>query len=779
MSAASSLLQTAPLRLLVITACVCAGLLASARAQAPAAPTSAAPAPTTPTPPAPATPMTIPPIPSPPGQASAPPVPQPTPLPPVARRVPHVVTSPHGERVDEYHWLRDDHAERKRPEVMDHLRAENAYTEAVLAPQAALIAQLEREMRGRIKEDDSGPPVYDRGYWYWSRFEKGDEYPQYLRSRGTPQVFDPAAPVETVLDARAMAQGHAFFQIGSMDISPDGRYVAFTQDTVGRRGYTLRVRDLATGTLLPLSIGGVMESVVWAADGRMLIYQRQDPQLLQSGPVMLHVLGTAPETDALVYDEPDKTLFTHISASASRAFVLIAIDGFDTTELRAIGAARPLEAPRVVLPRRAGVRAYADHLHDRWVIRTNEGARNFRLVAAPQAAPNDRRLWRELIRHRPNAALEGFALFNDGIVVQERVDANARVRVLPWGPRAAGRKAFVVEADEAAFTMSLGHALDAGAATAQVRYESMITPERTYAIDLMTGRRTLVDEQTVPGYDRSRYRTERVWAPARDGQRVPVTLVWRADRWQRDGRAPLLLQGYGAYGFSFDPEFDVLAPSLLDRGFAVAIAHVRGGAELGEDWYEAGRLAHKRNTFNDFIDVTDFLVRDRYAAADKVFALGGSAGGLLMGVLANEAASRYRGIVMQVPFVDVVTTMLDETIPLTTQEWTQWGDPRDKRFHDLMLSYSPYDNLGRRAYPALFVSAGLWDAQVQYFEPVKYVARLRHLKTDGNPLLLHVDLDAGHGGKSGRFESLRAAAKEYAFMLMLLGGEHDAPARPK
>lgn len=689
--------------------------------------------------------------------------------PPVAPRVPHLVASPHGERVDDYHWLRDDHPEAKGPQIMAYLQAENAYTAAQMAPLAPLMDRLVAEMRARVKEDDAEVPVYDNGFWYWRRFDAGAEYPVHLRSPGSPQAFDPAATAQVVLDEAAQARGKAFYELGALAVSPDNQWLATTEDLVGRRSNTLRVRHLATGAPLPLAIAGVLESVVWAADSKTIFYIRQDPQTLQSGPVYRHVLGTDPATDELVYDEPDKTLFTGIGRSASREHVLIHIDGFDTTELRAVPAANPAAAPVVVLARRPAVRSYADHLHGRWVIRTNEQAPNFKLVSAPERAPDDRRLWRELIRQRPAAALEDFVVLNDGIVVQERVQANARLRVLPWGPRAAGRQSFVVGAEEPAFAMQLAGNRDPAATAARYVYTSMIRPASDFAVDLASGRRSLLKEKPVLGYERARYDTARLWAPARDGKRIAVSLVWRRDRGLNNARAPLLIEGYGAYGLSFDPALRSSSLSLLDRGFALAIAHVRGGAELGQDWYEGGRLLNKQNTFNDFVDATDFLVREGVAARDLVFASGGSAGGLLMGAIANQAADRYRGLALVVPFVDALNTMLDESIPLTANEWTQWGDPREKKFYDAIVAYSPYDNLTRKAYPAMLVQASLWDAQVQYFEPAKYVARLRQLKTDTNALLLHMDLEAGHGGKSGRFEALRDLAREYAFFLDLAG----------
>jgi oligopeptidase B len=688
-----------------------------------------------------------------------------TPEAPTARRIQHVVKSPHGDRVDEYYWMRDDDPKAKRPEIIEHLAAENAYTDARLAHVKPLQDKLVAEMRARIKEDDSSVPVYDNGYWYWRRFDAGAEYPVILRKRGGPAFADPAAPEEMVLDIVALAKPHAYYNVGGTAVSPDNRWLAYAEDTVGRRIYTLRFRNLVTGEVSPEAIPGVLPDVEWAADNATVFYLRQDPQVLVRGAVWRHQLGTEPARDVQVYDEPDPELFTGIARSASRRYLLIQLEGYDTTETRTVPLATPEAAPTVVLPRRKDVRTYANHLGDRWILRTNDAAQNFRLVAAPASAPADRSQWSDIVPARADAAVDAFALFEQAIVVEERVEANSRVRVLP----ADGGEPFVVATDEPAFSMNLTGNPDPAARAARYTYTSMTTPSTTYDVDLATGERRLRKVQPVLGYDATLYATERVWALARDGKRIPVSLAYRRDRFRQDGTAPLYIDGYGAYGIANDPYFSSNRVSLLDRGFVVAIAHVRGGAELGQGWYEDGRLLNKNNTFNDFVDVTDHLVRSRYGAKNRVFASGGSAGGLLMGVIANRAPDRYRGIALHVPFVDAVTTMLDETIPLTTNEWSQWGDPREKRYYDYMLAYSPYDNIEAREYPSMLVTTGLWDAMVQYYEPAKYVARLRATKTDRNPLLFRVTMEAGHSGKSGRFERLIEVAREYAFFLDLAG----------
>ncbi|MDQ2963500.1 MAG: S9 family peptidase [Pseudomonadota bacterium] len=694
---------------------------------------------------------------------ASPPAAAPVPLPAAAKAIPHIVPSSNGDRVDEYYWMRDDDLKVKRPEIIEYLNAENAYAATALAHVKSLQDRLIAEMRARIKEDDSSVPSYDNGYWYWRRFDTGAEYPVLLRQRGAPDKPDPAAAVETLLDLPARASGKPYYSAGGVAVSPDRQWLAWTEDTVGRRMSTLRFKNLKSEEVMQESIPGVLEQIVWANDNKTVFYIKQDPQTLQSGPVYRHVVGTDPAADSLVYDEKDKTQFTEIHRSASRKYLVIEVGGFDTTEVLVVPADTPAAAPAMVLPRKPGVRSYADHLGGRWVIRTNEDALNFRLVEAPEDAPADRSRWKNIVPAREAAAVDDFALFDHAIAVEERVDATKRVLVLP----SDGKPPFTVVVEEQASTTALEANPDPSSPFVRCTYTSMTSPLATFDVSLATGEKMLRKEQPVIGYDKSSYVSVRLWAPARDGKRIPVSLAYRKDLFNRDGSAPLNLIGYGSYGHSYDPYFSSNRVSLLDRGFVVAIAHVRGGAELGQGWYEDGRLLHKMNTFNDFIDATNDLVEAGYGAKDKVFATGGSAGGLLMGVVANHAGTKYRGIALHVPFVDIVTTMLDETIPLTANEWTQWGDPRERTFYDYMLSYSPYDNIAARSYPPMLVTAGLWDSQVQYYEPAKYVARLRARKVDANPLIFHVNMEAGHSGKSGRFERLEETAREYGFFLDL------------
>lgn len=684
------------------------------------------------------------------------------PPPPLATQVPHWVKSAHGDRPDEYFWLRDDDPKRKAAPIQRHIEAENAYTEAVLAPLRPLRERLLSEMRARVRPDESTVPVYGRGWWTWRQFEPGNEHPVLMRRRGTPERMDPAARAEVLLDIPRLAIGFEYFSVGSVALSPDGSWLAWTEDTAGRRIHTLRIQNLKTRRIESPSVDGVLEDIAWAADSRTLFYVKQDPVTLQSGTVFRHRLGQKPARDVRVYDEADKTLFVGLRESVSKRFVIIDVVGYDTTEALVVPAATPELTPTVLLARRPGVRANAEHHGSRWVIRTNEEAPNFRLVEAPETAADQRSAWRTLVPARDEVTLENFELFDQAIAVEERVAAERRVRLLS----ADGRER-AIEAP-AGGSVALGDNHDPAALSVRVVLQSMVEPPSIIDLQFATGEQILRRRTVVKGYVPAQYRSQRIRVPVRDGQRVPVTLAWRADRVQRDGRAALLVEGYGAYGDNYEAEFADRRIALLDRGFVVAIAHVRGGAELGQAWYEGGRLMNKHHTFEDFIDVTDALVKDGWAAPDKVFAEGGSAGGLLMGVVANRAGWKYRGIALDVPFVDALTTMLDETIPLVSQEWRQWGDPREPAAYHYLQSYSPYDNLVPQDYPAMLVTTALWDSQVQYYEPLKYVARLRATKTDRRPLLLHVEMNAGHGGAEGRYERLKHWAREYAFFLDLV-----------
>jgi oligopeptidase B len=678
------------------------------------------------------------------------------PTPPVAARKVHVVTSPHGDRPDPYYWLRDD--TRKSPEMLKYLEAENAYTEATLAPVKALRDQLFEELKGRIKPDDEAPPWRLRGYLYSSRYIAGKDYAVNVRrpaAGGAEQVL---------VDQNALAAGHTYFSLGQWDVSLDGTRLAYSTDTVGRRQYAIQFKDIATGTLAPETITGTSGNVVWAADNKTVYYVEIDPQTLLPKRVKRHVVGTDPATDVLVYEEQDESFYTGVGRTKDDRFLCISVSSTVSSEMRCIPADQPTSAFTVLVPRERDFEYDAEHAGGRWVIRTNWQAKNFRVVEATDITVGDRTQWKDVVPHRADVFVSGVEPFDRHIVVGERRDGLQRLRILD-----ASGQSRDVDSAEPAYVMGLGVNREANTTVLRYTYTSLTTPSTVYDLDMATGTRTIVKETPVlGGFDRTRYATERIWVTARDGAKVPVSLVHRKDV-ARDGTAPLYLYAYGSYGLSTDPNFRADWLSLLDRGFVMAIASIRGGQEMGRAWYEDGKLLKKMNTFTDFVDVTRALVAQKYGAADKVFAMGGSAGGLLMGAVANLAPELYRGIVSHVPFVDVVTTMLDTSIPLTSNEFDEWGNPAKKEYYDYLLSYSPYDQLAKKAYPAMLVTTGLWDSQVQYWEPAKYVAKLRTLNTSKAPVLLRVNMDAGHGGRSGRFTRLEQVALEYAFILQVLG----------
>ncbi len=671
---------------------------------------------------------------------------------------PFRVAAPHGVRDDPYYWLRDD--SRTNPEVLDYLRAETDYANALLAPHQALMSQLYEEMLARIKQDDASVPVRYRGYWYWSRYEKGLEYPVLLRRLDAPD-----APEEVLLDCNALAADESFFKLGSYEVSPDNRILAYTEDTVGRRQFTLRIKDLTTGEWLADTIGNVEAALAWADDNRTLLYVEKDPVTLLGRRVRRHVLGTDSSEDPLVYEEPDEAFDLTVARSKSEQLLLIGAESTTSSEWRYASAADPAFEFRVFAPREPDHEYQLDHLDGSFIVRTNWQAQNFRIVRAPMHASQDRSRWRDIVPHDPEVFLNAFEIFRDFIAVSERSGGLMKLRVQRW----EGEPEYLI-ADDPAYAMRFASNPELDTSKLRYVYTSLTTPLTTFEWDLGTGERTILKREPVLGeFDPADYKSEFLWVRARDGERVPVSIVSRKDV-ARDGKAPLYLYAYGSYGLCSDPMFNSQRLSLLERGVVFAIAHVRGGQELGRRWYDAGRLLHKWNTFYDFIDVTDELIERRYCSPSKIVAAGGSAGGMLMGVLANVAGTKYAGLVAHVPFVDIVTTMLDETIPLTTLEYEEWGNPNERRYYEYMLSYSPYDNVRAQPYPAMLVTTGLWDSQVQYFEPAKWVAKLRAMRTNDAPLLLHVNMEAGHGGKSGRYEHLREVAREYAFVLAVLTG---------
>ena len=675
--------------------------------------------------------------------------------PPVAAQKPHVVKGPK-DRVDPYYWMRDD--TRKSPEVLAYLNAENTYTDSVMAPLRPLQNKVNAEIVGRIKQDDSSVPYRDRGYFYYRRFDVGADYPVIARKKGAVSAAE-----QVMLNEPEMAKGHGFFAVSDWAVSQDNRLIAFAEDTVGRRQYTLKVKDLATGKMLPDQVPNIEPNVIWADDNKTVFYIEKDPVTLLSKRVKAHVLGTPASADKLVYEEKDDSFYMGIGRTSDEKYICIGVQSTVSNEQRCTSAANPGEWT-VLAPREREFRYLADHVGDRWIVRTNADAPNYKLVTINDAdAAKGRVGCRDLVPHSADAFIEGFQPFDAFIAIEERSGGNKRLRVL-----ANDGKSSFVQSDEPAYTMTLSDNAEVATTKLRYTYDSLTTPQLTYELDTTTGERTLLKRTPSPNYDPSQYVTERVWATARDGTKVPVSLVYKKG-FKRDGSAAMLQYAYGSYGSSEDPEWSPTVPSLLDRGMVYAVAHIRGGQEMGRAWYDAGHLKNKMNSFTDFIDVTRFLVSQGYAAKGRVAAAGGSAGGLLMGGITNMAPEDYRVVIAQVPFVDAVTTMLDPTIPLTTNEYDEWGNPEKPDFYDYILSYSPYDNVAKKAYPALFVGTGLWDSQVQYYEPAKWVAKLRANKTDSNPLVFRVNMEAGHGGKSGRFERFKSIAEYYAFMLDQLG----------
>jgi len=676
------------------------------------------------------------------------------PSPPVAAIKPFTVESSNGGRVDNYYWLRDD--TRKNPDLLAYLAAENAYKDAMLAQVQPVEDKLYREIVGHTQQDDSSVPYRKNGWWYYRRYDTGQDYPVLARKQGSLQ-----APEQVLLDVTQLARGHRYYQVGEGAVSPDNRLLAYVEDTVGRRQYTLRFKNLTSGETLPDRIEDVESSLAWAADNRTVFYVEKDPVTLLGLRVRKHVLGTDPKSDPLVYEQDDPSFYTGVDNTKDGRYVVIYAQSTVSSEMRYADAADPQLSFRVFLPRERDHEYQAEHLNGRWVIRTNWQAKNFRLMEVKVGEENDRSKWREILPQRDDAFVNGFDAFRDFLAVDERSGGLRKIRIRPW----SGAKDYFIASDDPTYAFALADNHEVDTDLVRYTYDSLTTPASTYDYNTRTGERTLLKRDPVLGnFDPANYTSEFVWATGRDGTKIPVSLVYRKGV-RRNGTAPLLQEGYGSYGLSSDPDFSIPRLSLLDRGFVYAIAHVRGGQEIGRAWYEHGKLLNKQNTFNDFIDATRFLVKEGYADPRRVFAMGGSAGGLLMGAVANQAPQDYRGIVAFVPFVDVVTTMLDESIPLTTNEFDEWGNPRQKQYYDYMLAYSPYDNVSRQAYPAMLVTTSLWDSQVQYYEPAKWVAKLRAMKTDSNPLLFRITMEAGHGGKSGRFERYRETAEVYGFIL--------------
>jgi oligopeptidase B len=675
--------------------------------------------------------------------------------PPIAAIRAKELASPNGTRTDNYYWLNEP----ENPEVIDYLKAENAYFDQQMVPVKELEEQLFQEMKGRIKETDESVPYRDNGYYYYARYEAGGEYPLYCRKKGSLD-----GPEEIMLHGNEMGQGHAYFAIGGYEVSDDNALLAYSTDTVSRRLYTVRFKNLTTGELYPEAIENVEGAGVWAADNQTFFYAKKDVDTLLPYQIYRHTLGTDPAHDVLVYEEKDNTFYTHIGRSKSKKYLQIVLSSSLSSETRYLDAARPTGEFDVFLPREDDHLYEVEDANGQFYVRTNWQAPNFRVVSTP-LTDTAKTSWKDVIPARPEVFIDQMELFKDYLVLNERKDGLLQVRVIRWQDMQDEYLTF----NEVAYTATIGANPEFDTQQLRFIYTSFSTPVSTYDYDMATHQQTLRKEQPVlGGFTKSDYVEERTFVPARDGKQIPISIVYKKG-FKKDGSGPLLQYAYGSYGYSLDPTFSSARLSLLDRGFAYVLCNIRGGQELGRQWFEDGRMLRKLNSFNDFIDCSEYLIKEKYTSPATLFAMGGSAGGLLMGGIINLRPDLYKGVLAAVPFVDVVTTMSDETIPLTTGEYDQWGNPADQPYYDYMLSYSPYDNVKAQAYPNMLVTTGLHDSQVQYYEPAKWVAKLRALKTDNNLLLLHTDLEAGHGGASGRFQALHDVARQYAFMLLLLG----------
>ena len=669
-----------------------------------------------------------------------------------ANKIPHKFDLHGDARVDDYYWMR----ERDTAPVLDFLRQENRRTKDAMAPAAALEKTLYKEMRARIKEDDASVPQYMAGYFYYTRYEKGQEYPVHCRRKG-----DMNAAEEVILDENILAKGQSYFEVAAVDISPDQGKLAYAVDLVGRRIYEIRFVDLATGKALPDRIENATPALAWAKDNRTLFFVRQDAETLRAHQLWRAELGGGPP--ALIYEEKDTTFNVGVSATKTNNFIFLDIQKRDSSEWRILDSANPRGEFKMFVPREAKLEYALDDGGDRFYVLTNWNAKNFRVMEAPLNArsKND---WKEVVAHDPAILREEMEVYSTHIVISERQNGLGQIRVRD---RASGKERLLSFQDPT-FEVSLRGLEDYNTKHLRFAYESFVQPPAVYDEELSSGQRTLRKEREVPGYDRSLYETKRIWAKAKDGTKIPISILYRKGL-KLDGKNPLLLYGYGSYGLSNTVNFMSTAFSLCDRGFVYAQPHIRGGSEMGREWYENGRMQFKMNTFTDFIASAESLIAEGYTSPEHLHIMGGSAGGLLMGAVMNMRPELFKSVSAGVPFVDVLTTMLDESIPLTTGEYNEWGDPRKKEDYLYMRQYSPYDNVTKKAYPHLLVTTGYHDSQVQYWEPAKWVAKLREFKTDQNLLLMYTEFEAGHSGASGRFEMLKLLAKEYAFVLMVEG----------
>ena len=664
----------------------------------------------------------------------------------------------HGDkRIDDYYWLN----QRDNPKVLDYLNAENAYLDTMMAGAKVLREKLFLEMKGRIKEKDESLPYKDNGYWYYSRYEEGKEYPVYCRKKETLDAAE-----EIMLDQNAMADGFKYYSIGGRQVSDNNELLAYTVDTVSRRLYGVRFKNLKTGEIYPEVIPNIEGgSLAWAADNKTAFYIKKDTTTLLGYQVWRHVLGTDPSTDVLVYEEKDNRYYLAMYRTKSKKYISIVSEMNElSTEYKLLEAANPSGEFKIFHHREPQLQYYVEHFNDKFYVRTDLNAPNFRLMETEEGNTSKNN-WKEVIPHRNEVYMSGLSVFKNHLVLSEVKDATNQLRIINM----TDKSEHYIQFDEPVYTAGVNINPDFNTDTLRFSYTSLTTPYSIFDYNMNTKQRLLKKQtEVLGGFDKNEYASERLWATARDGAKVPISLVYKKGM-EKNGNNPLLLAAYGSYGFSSYPYFNSNILSLLNRGFIYAIAHVRGGQELGRQWYDNGRMLKKKNTFYDFIDCGEYLIKEKFTSTKHLYANGGSAGGLLMGAIANLRPDLWNGIVAEVPFVDVITTMSDASIPLTTGEYEEWGNPADSAEYFYMKSYSPYDNVEKKDYPNMLVTTGLHDSQVQYFEPAKWVARLREKKTDKNLLLFKIDMNVGHGGASGRFDYLKDVALKYAFLLVLEG----------
>lgn len=674
---------------------------------------------------------------------------------PVAEKIDKVLSIHGHDRIDEYYWLN----ERENPKVIDYLNAENNYRNSYMKDYASLEENLFQEIKRRIKEDDSTVPYYENGYYYYTRYVKNKQYPIYCRKK---ESLD--SPEEIILNVNEMSKGHEYFRIGGVDVSPNNKIAAYGVDTVSRRLYTIYFKNLETGEVYKDKIPNTTGSVTWTNDNSAIFYDKKDIETLREEKVMKHNIGFNIEDDKEIYFEEDETFSLYSYKTKSNKYIIITSQSTLADEYRIIDANEHNNKYEIFQKREKGLEYSITHFEDKWYIRTNkDDASNFKLMVCSENKTS-KEYWEDYIEHNNEVYFEGIDVFKKFLAVTERYNGLTRINIKPWD----GSKNHYISFEEETYSLYASYNPEINTNKLRYNFSSLNTPNSVVEYDMFSKeKKVLKEDEVLGGYNKNEYQSKRVWAKVRDGKKVPISLVYRKDKFL-EGTNPLLLYAYGSYGSTINPYFSSVRLSLLDRGFVYAIAHVRGSQYLGREWYEDGKMFNKKNTFTDFIDCGKFLIDNNYSNKEKLFAMGASAGGLLMGTVANMASDLFRGIVAGVPFVDVITTMLDDDIPLTTFEYDEWGNPNNKDSYDYMLSYSPYDQVEKKDYPSIFITAGYHDSQVQYFEPAKWIARLRDRRTNKNPLLMYCNMEAGHGGASGRFEAYRETAMEYAFMISLL-----------